>query len=682
MKFSIWRSAVLLNCMLCLGCTSLNMDDHHTGAGKPDQTRYRILWPNDKPIRSANRMAVAEHAGILALAGKRYGIHFYSIHTRNYLDQLPDPGDAELAKDYPSNRGVYALLFSPDERWLISGDEASQVKIWDVAQKKLRTTLHANAGRINSLSLSGDGRLLAVGGESGAIQVWDLSNNKKVVAHAGMRNEKFNNTVAVDQIALVPNRDRLIISSGGFLYWWDYRKDKNWQRFPGQQYAEYYQFTLSGSGRFLSASELLWNLQTGNAMALLPYHNKDNYSFQSTFFSRDEQALFANDSEGKLRVFDPQTGAKQAKWHGRERAIRGDDFFILADDRRMIAFNSQAQSGQSPVHYHDLQSDQELFPEQPIATRAPVRKNTMQVEPIPVVLSPDGKVIVTGNRIRSAQNLNLISDIDMPSVNPALRHIRSVALSNDNKLYAACINNGNEAYVGVWDVASQANLRKLPAKCTQVMISPDAGAVLFVDDALILHKLDIASGKLHFDIDQYKSSRETKADVPRSVTMIKTANRIALAINTKFEHAYVALHDWQTGKQLAVIRHTDFHWIGPVAMSPDMKLAALVSVTGSQNARLHVIDIRSGKPRWHTDLPKTCCYALAFTPDNQRLYGASDNRLHVWNVVNGRPAESIRIGWEKPMSRYHSLAISPDGKRLYVADQIWDLVNKRQILEP
>src|SRR5262249_4844677 len=70
---------------------------------------------------------------------------------------------------------VGTVVFSPDGRWVISGDSES-VKVWDANTGQLARTLPGQMDAAQAMAMSPDGRCLAVGNlRDNTIQVWDTA---------------------------------------------------------------------------------------------------------------------------------------------------------------------------------------------------------------------------------------------------------------------------------------------------------------------------------------------------------------------------------------------------------------------------------------------------------------------------------------------------------------------------
>ncbi len=85
-----------------------------------------------------------------------------------------------VRKLHADRRGVLAVAFSPDGRWLGSADAGGGVLVWDAASGSRRAELMSvddpEASTLTSVAFSPDSRLLAVGGHDRSIRVWDVAS--------------------------------------------------------------------------------------------------------------------------------------------------------------------------------------------------------------------------------------------------------------------------------------------------------------------------------------------------------------------------------------------------------------------------------------------------------------------------------------------------------------------------
>jgi WD40 repeat protein len=101
----------------------------------------------------------------------------------------------DLTKDNPSEHVVkagrhgqfiYAINFSPDGRWLVTGSKDTDVKLWDLTDAgEVRldgreVLLNRHSATVQAVTFSDDGRWLATGSDDGIAYLWDLGGPRTI----------------------------------------------------------------------------------------------------------------------------------------------------------------------------------------------------------------------------------------------------------------------------------------------------------------------------------------------------------------------------------------------------------------------------------------------------------------------------------------------------------------------
>jgi WD40 repeat protein len=73
-----------------------------------------------------------------------------------------------------SNEPVYAIVFSPDDRWLATGSADGNIKLWNTATSEETKSLTAHKGAVSALTWAANGRWLVSGGADGQLKLWDV----------------------------------------------------------------------------------------------------------------------------------------------------------------------------------------------------------------------------------------------------------------------------------------------------------------------------------------------------------------------------------------------------------------------------------------------------------------------------------------------------------------------------
>ena len=71
---------------------------------------------------------------------------------------------------------IHAVAISPNGKFLASGDNDGEVKIWDILAQKHISTMTSHSNKIVSLRFNSTGSMLAGGNQDGEIRIWDLSD--------------------------------------------------------------------------------------------------------------------------------------------------------------------------------------------------------------------------------------------------------------------------------------------------------------------------------------------------------------------------------------------------------------------------------------------------------------------------------------------------------------------------
>ena len=126
---------------------------------RPDGTVAHTFPPAPKTITA---LAAPRQGGCIAAA------HFGGV-------QLWDTDDFLLQKELPYANGIHALLWSPDQKWLVSGNQDPSVHLW-IPEKDIELHMSGYEGKVKHLSYDYTSRWLATSGGRDAC-IWDCSGD-------------------------------------------------------------------------------------------------------------------------------------------------------------------------------------------------------------------------------------------------------------------------------------------------------------------------------------------------------------------------------------------------------------------------------------------------------------------------------------------------------------------------
>ncbi|PTY08548.1 hypothetical protein DB347_02920 [Opitutaceae bacterium EW11] len=86
---------------------------------------------------------------------------------------LWDADDFVAQKEFPYGNGIHALVWSPDNKWLVSGNQDPSVHLW-IPETGVELHMSGYEGKVKELSFDTSSRWLATGGGKDAC-IWDCS---------------------------------------------------------------------------------------------------------------------------------------------------------------------------------------------------------------------------------------------------------------------------------------------------------------------------------------------------------------------------------------------------------------------------------------------------------------------------------------------------------------------------
>lgn len=86
---------------------------------------------------------------------------------------LWDADDFIVQKEFPYNNGIQALVWSPDDKWLVSGNQDPSVHLW-VPAEDIELQMSGYEGKVKDLAFDRTSRWLATGGSRDCC-VWDCA---------------------------------------------------------------------------------------------------------------------------------------------------------------------------------------------------------------------------------------------------------------------------------------------------------------------------------------------------------------------------------------------------------------------------------------------------------------------------------------------------------------------------
>ncbi|KAK4947138.1 WD domain protein [Elasticomyces elasticus] len=238
-----------------------------------------MTTPNLDPPRSPKRKRSSSPNGIPQYDGADDG----AALQYGYDEEMPSELQSPVEDDTPAKRqrlerprrlnyvphltlrghkrGVAAVKFSPDGRWIASCSADATIKIWDATSGTLSRTLEGHLAGISTIAWSPDSKVLASGSDDKIIRLWDISTGKPL-----------------------PNP---LIGHHNYVYSLAFSPKGN--------------MIVSGS---YDEAVFLWDVRTARPMRSLPAHSDP---VSGVDFVRDGTLIASCSSDGLIRIWDTST---------------------------------------------------------------------------------------------------------------------------------------------------------------------------------------------------------------------------------------------------------------------------------------------------------------------------------------------------------------------------------------
>ncbi|MEH1879413.1 NB-ARC domain-containing protein, partial [Nostoc sp.] len=167
-------------------------------------------------------------------------------------------------------RRVWSVVFSPDSKTLASGSDDKTVRLWDVCTGKCLKTLQGHTNWIWSVSFSPDGKILASGSNDQTIKLWNINSGECLKTFQ-------EHTSRVNSVVFSP--DGKLVASGSedeTVKLWDVNSGKCLKTL--QEHTNWvWSVAFSPDGKLLaSGSEdktvKLWDVNSGKCLKTLQEH--------------------------------------------------------------------------------------------------------------------------------------------------------------------------------------------------------------------------------------------------------------------------------------------------------------------------------------------------------------------------------------------------------------------------
>jgi WD40 repeat protein len=543
-----------------------------------------------------------------------------SDHTVKLWDVATKHAKATLHRD---GRVVWRMAFSPDGATLAAAsgeDYDSLVTLWDVAMHQQIATLPPKDG-VGPIAFSPNGRVLATAGMT-TVRLWDLSTKRETAALGGHRD-------GIRALAFSPD-GRSLASGGndGTVRLWDVKEKCEVARLLGMEdWVASLAFDPDGqllaAGGYRNGKVKLWDVPARRMAATLSGHRSGDVYVA---FSPDGRWLATGGSDYTVRLWSTRSWEQAAILRGHRNAVTSVAF--SPDGLRLAS-----ASWDGTVKF---------WPTIP-TTADLLRGHASRVNA--VAFSADGRRLASGSDDHTIRVWDVPTRRVVRARTGLSGRVAGLALSPDGSTLAASIG---ATTVQVWDVTRNREIGSFTRKTpwpSPLAFSPDGQLLARAGDGKTLNLWDVSAMK------EAGTLRGHSGDL-RAIAFSPDGRWLAAA------GIGPALKLWDVGSRreaASLTGHTSS--IFALAFSPDSRWLA----SAGFDYTVRVWDVTTHRLvttlRGYTDEIDW----LGFTPDGKTLISSSGGSgIKLWSAASW--LETVTL--DDPMLAIQAVALSPDGNTL------------------
>jgi WD40 repeat protein len=554
-----------------------------------------------------------------------------NLHNVNFANC--DLAKSVFAETFSS---ILSVTFSPDGQLLATGDTNGEIRLWQVADGKLRFTCSGHKGWIRSVTFSPDGRTLASGSGDKTVKLWDVSTGQLLSTLDGHTSQVRSVAFSLDaQILASGSEDQTVLL-------WNVSTGEDFNTLQGHT-NHVRSVAFSPDGQTLASGSddqtvRLWDLITGRCLKILQEHTK---RVGSVTFSPDGETLASGSDDRTVRLWDVSSGQCQRILQGHTHGVWSVAF---SPEGNRLASGSVDQT----LRLWDVSSGQCL--------------NTLQGHTHwvrSVTFSPNGNILASGSDDQTMRFWDVRNGKCFKTLQGHTNPIWSVAFSPDGDTLASGSFDGT---MRLWDVSNSQCVHTWQEHTRRV------GSVTFKpSDQILASGSDDKSVRLwNVQTRQCLNTLQEHTDRVRSVAFSPDGQMLA----SGSEDQTVRVWDVRTGQCLQTLQgHTKPVW--SVAFSPDGTMLA----SAGEDWIVQLWDVRTGQCLQTLQGHTNHIRSITFSPDSDKLAsGSEDQTVRVWNVRTGQCLQTL----QEHTGRVWAVAFSPDGNILASGSfdmtvRLWDV---------
>jgi WD40 repeat protein len=569
-------------------------------------------------------VAASKVGGLVAAASAVSGVVTLRKATSPYAYQT--------AWTAHSGYGIFALAFSPDGKYLATGATDTNVKIWEVATKKLLVNFTSHSSYVYDIRFVPGTDLVISVSYDRYIRVWDTKTKKQVRA---IRTPNI-----IRGGSLHPKNTWFAVASEDKnVYIYDYSKSSNnlLKTLKGHT-SRVWQVDFSPDGKWLASSSddrsvRIWDPATGKQKYRMTGHSTAVYGVR---FSPDGKTIASTGASGRrVRLWDPSTGKETYRFEN--ASITYSDRLAWSADGKHIFTSSQEQ----------------MLRVLTISNKASRNIGSIFRDlRVSVAIRRDGEQVAAANHSSTEiQIFQLATKKQLQVLKGHTSYVTELAYVGDgNRL----VSGSWDKTVRVWDAASGMSLKTLTGHTSAVnavAVSPQGGLIAAGSSDKTIRIWDAASYKLLHTLKGHTGA-------VRKVVFTADGKRLL----SGSDDGNVRIWEVDSGKSIKTIKANSLG-VMSIAVRSDQSIFA----TSGWDRTIRVWDMASGTQLRSWAAHSLLVTDLLFFPNSSRVASVSYDRwLRVWDADTGL-REDYPGAHDQPIS---SVVLHP--KRPELITGSWD----------
>ena len=201
------------------------------------------------------------------------------------------------------NSSVYAVSFSPDGKFCLSGNHDAILCLWDIQTETEIRHFQGHTAPIRSVTFSPDGKFALSASDDMTVRLWEVNTGQEISCLK-------RHWRAVYSVAFSPDGSQALSGCGDkVIRLWDLKSKWEIKRFEGHE-ASISAVAFSPDGKSVLSSSFdktvrLWNAENGQEIRCFQGHTD---RVLSVAFSPNGNRILSGSSDKTLRLWDANTG--------------------------------------------------------------------------------------------------------------------------------------------------------------------------------------------------------------------------------------------------------------------------------------------------------------------------------------------------------------------------------------